>query len=161
MHKILIALAVTILAVGPLGCRAPCTAEASTPERTAVMVPVHKFVDGFNAGDTKMALAACTDPMSIIDEFPPHEWHGAGACAQWIDDYDADARKNGITEGIVTLDEPRHVDITADRAYVVAPASYAFKLKGKPVKETGSLFTFALQKGATGWRITGWSWSKN
>jgi hypothetical protein len=29
------------------------------------------------------------------------------------------------------------------------------------VKERGSLFTFALQKGATGWLISGWAWSRN
>jgi hypothetical protein len=29
----------------------------------------------------------------------------------------------------------------------VGPADYAYKLKGQPVKEVGSIFTFALQKG--------------
>ncbi len=70
-----------------------------------------------------------------------------GACSNWANDYDADAKKNGITDGIVTLSNPRHIDITADRAYVVVPANYTFKKKGKLVKEIGSMFTFALQKG--------------
>lgn len=151
MHKIFIALAVAVLAGGP-------TAESQEAD---VMVPVHQFVDGFNQGDTKTAAAACADQTSIIDEFPPHEWHGAGACSKWMDDYDADAKKNGITDGIVTLSKPRHIDITADHAYVVIPSNYTFKQKGKPVKETGSMFTFALQKGQAGWRITGWAWAKN
>ena len=51
--------------------------------------------------------------------------------------------------------------ITADRAYVVVPANYTFKKNGKLVKETGSMFTFALQKGEAGWRITGWAWAKH
>jgi ketosteroid isomerase-like protein len=117
-------------------------------------------VDGFNKGDTKTAVAACAEQTSIIDEFPPHEWHGAGACAKWANDFDADAKKNGITDGIVTLGTPRHVDITGDRAYVVVPASYTFKKKGKPAKETGSTLTLALQKEASGWRISGWAWAK-
>ena len=125
------------------------------------MVPVHQFVDAFNKGDTKTAAAACAEQTSIIDEFPPHEWHGAGACSTWMNDYDADAKKNGITDAIVTLGSPRHIDITAERAYVVIPSDYTFKLKGKPAKETGSMFTFALRKGEAGWRITGWSWAKN
>ena len=33
--------------------------------------------------------------------------------------------------------------------------------KGNAVKETGSLFTFAMLKGEKGWRIVGWSWAKN
>jgi ketosteroid isomerase-like protein len=151
MHKIFAALAVTVLAAGP----------TVASEETDVMVPVHQFVDGFNKGDTKTALAACADQTSIIDEFPPHEWHGAGACAAWANDYVADAKKNGITDGVVTLAKPRHIDITGDRAYVVAPANYAFRQKGKPVEETGSMFTFALQKTGAGWRIVGWAWAKH
>ena len=68
----------------------------------------------------KAVAATCADQAFIIDEFPPHEWHGAGACAKWMDDYDADAKKNGITDGIVTLGVPLHVDVTADRAYVAS-----------------------------------------
>ena len=137
-------------------------AQAAAPAavKTAVMATIHQFVDGFNKGDIKTALAACADQTSIIDEFPPHEWHGAGACAKWANDYDAFSKKSGITDGIVTLGTPRHVDVTGDRAYVVTPVDYSIKEKGKPVVETGSTFTFALQKGAAGWRITGWSWSK-
>jgi hypothetical protein len=72
------------------------------------------------------------DQTSILDEFPPHEWHGTGACAKWISDFDTDAKKNGITDGVVTLSNPSHVNITSDRAYVVIPANYTFKQKGKP-----------------------------
>lgn len=150
MRKTFVAIAVAVLAAGP----------TFASERTEVMVPVHQFVDGFNKGDAKTALAACAEQTSIIDEFPPHEWHGAGACAAWANDFDADAKKNGITDGIVTLGNPRHVDVSGDRAYVVVPANYAFKKKGKRVKETGSTLTIALQKGTAGWRMTGWAWTK-
>jgi hypothetical protein len=137
------------------------TAQTLGSAQTAVLAPVHQFVDGFNKGDTKMLLAACADQTSILDEFPPHEWHGPGACAKWISDFDADAKKNGITDGVVTLSNPSHVDITSDRAYVVIPANYTFKQKGKPVSEVGSIITLTLQKNPTGWRITGWSWAKH
>jgi len=150
MRKTLFALAVAALVAGPVAAN----------ERTDAMVPVRQFIDGFNKGDVKTAVAACAEQTSIIDEFPPHEWHGPGACANWANDFDADAKKNGITDGKVTLGNPRHIDITADRAYVVVPADYAYKQKGKAVKESGSLLTLALQKGAAGWRITGWSWTK-
>ena len=117
MHKIFIAFAVAVLAAGP----------AAAAEKTDVMAPLHQFVNGFNKGDIKTSLAACADQTSIIDEFPPHEWHGAGACSNWANDFDADAKKNGITDGVVTLGSPRHVDIMGDRAYVVVPANYTFK----------------------------------
>ena len=133
---------------------------AFAAERDEVMVPVRQFIDGFNKGDVKSALATCAEQTSIIDEFPPHEWHGPGACATWANDFDADAKKNGVTDGKVTIGKPRHVDVSGDRAYVIVPATYAYKLKGKAMKETGSTLTVALQKGANGWRMTGWAWTK-
>jgi hypothetical protein len=151
MDKILIALAVAGFGAGQI----------SGSQQSEVLATVHQLVDGFNKGDTKTSLAACGDQTSIIDEFPPHEWHGTGACAKWMNDYDADAKKNGITDGIVTLNNPSHVDITSDRAYVVIPSNYTFKRNGKPAEEVGSIFTFVLQKGQTGWRVTGWSWAKH
>lgn len=150
MYKLAFAFAILISVAAPA---------AAASEQSEVMVPIHQFVDGFNKGDAKSALAACAEETSIIDEFPPHEWHGAGACAKWADDYVASARKAGITDGVVTLRKPLHVDVTGDRAYVVIPSDYAYKQNGKAKKETKAAFTFALHKGATGWRIVGWSWA--
>ena len=125
------------------------------------MSVVNQFVDAFNKGDTKAAAAACADQASIIDEFAPHEWHGAGACLKWINDYDADAKKRKITDGVVTLGKVRHVDVNGDAAYVVVPTDYVYKMGGKPVKETNSTITVALRKITSRWRITAWAWSEN
>ena len=129
--------------------------------KTAVTKTVQGFVDAFNKGDTKAAAAVCAGQTQIIDEFPPYEWNGAGACGKWMAAYDEDAKKNGITDGVVTLGSPRHVDIAGNHAYVVVPADYAFKQNGKPVKETASALTIVLRKSAAGWHISAWSWSKN
>ena len=127
----------------------------------AAFTTVQRFVDAFNQGDTKSAAAVCAERTLIIDEFPPYEWQGSGACARWMRDYDEDAKKNAITDGVVTLGSPRHVDISGDRAYVVVSADYAFKQNGKMVKETGSVLTIVLRESPGGWRISAWSWSKN
>jgi hypothetical protein len=148
--KVLVALAAVLLFAGL----------AAASDTAEVMKPVHQFTNGFNQGDVKSALAACAAEAYIIDEFPPYLWHGANACSVWADAYEADARKNGITDGVVTLGKPRHVDVSGDQAYVVVPASYAFKQHGKPTKETNALMTLSLQKSAAGWRITAWTWSK-
>jgi ketosteroid isomerase-like protein len=150
MQRVSLVLALSVLAVAP----------AVADDKTDVMAQVNQFTEGFNKGDVKMAVATCADQTSIIDEFPPYEWHGAGACAKWAADYDADAKKNGITPGPVTLGKPRHVDVAGDRAYVVVPTTYEFTQKGKAVKETGATLCVALQKAAAGWRIVAWTWSK-
>jgi ketosteroid isomerase-like protein len=134
---------------------------AAASDQSAVMASVHQFIDAFNTGDTKTALTACASPVSIIDDFAPHAWEGPTACADWANAYNADAKKNGITDGIVTLGAPWHVDVTGDRAYVVVPTTYTYKQNGKPLTESGSIFTVALKKVAAGWRITGWAWARH
>ncbi len=129
---------------------------AAAADNAAVMVRVNQFVDGFNKGDTKTALAACATPASIIDEFGQHQWQ---SCADWARAYAADDARQGITGGIVRLGKPWHVDVTGNVAYVVVPATYSYQQHGKPVQETGSVWTLVLKKGASGWRITAWAWA--
>ncbi len=94
----------------------PAAGPMAASEKEEVMASMHPFVDGFNEGDTKAAAAACADPTSILDEFPPYEWHGAGACSRWMSEFGEDAKKNEITDGAVTLGKPSHVDVAGDRA---------------------------------------------
>jgi hypothetical protein len=134
---------------------------AGASDRTDVIAAVNRFNDSMNKGDAKAALTTCATPAAIIDEFPPYGWQGATACADWATDFDTYNKKSGITDAVATLGEPRHVDITGDRAYVVMPASYAYKQKGKKVTGSGSTLTAALRKvHRWGWVITGWAWSK-
>jgi hypothetical protein len=144
-----------VLAAFTLGLSSPALAQ-----HAEVLSAVNHFVDGFNKGDTKVLLGSCAEQTSIIDEFPPYEWHGAGACQAWMNDYNSNAKQNGITDGLVTLGKPSHVDVTGDRAYVVIPSTYTWKEKGIPMREDGSAFTFALRKDKTGWRFVGWSWAR-
>jgi ketosteroid isomerase-like protein len=150
MHRMLVVIAIMLTAGSTLAS-----------EKTDIMAVVNQFIDGFNKDDVKTALAACAAPAFIIDEFPPYAWQGPTACADWANDFDANSKKDKITEPVVKLGEARHVDVTGERAYVVVAANYNFKQYGKPMAETGSMFTVALQKVAAGWRITGWAWSKH
>lgn len=161
MQKLLFAFSTALLVAGSLGCSSSRTAELKTPEQQTVMLVIDQFVAAFNSGDAAKAISMCTDQMSIVDEFPPHEWHGAGALAKWLGDYDSNAKQNGITDGVVTCKAPRHLDVRGDYAYAVIPSDYTWKEKGQAMKEEDSLFTFALHKGAGGWKITGWAWANN
>ena len=148
MHKLVIALVISVAGAGPvLGSQA-----------ADVMAPVRQFVDGFNRGDVKLAKAACTDGLFIIDDFPPHAWSGSAAISKWLRDLDAFGKKNGSSDWLVTVGKPRHVDVTDPHAYVVVPTKLSYKKKGQRVQETG-LMTLVLHKGAGGWRIAAWSWA--
>jgi hypothetical protein len=144
------ALAAAALAVSP----------AKASEKTDIMATVKQYMDGFNKGDKDAMTEACAAQASIIDEFPPHAWQGATACANWWNDYVAFAKKNGVTNENIPLREPSHTEITGDRAYVVVPTILTYKQHGKPGTEAGAVWTFALQKVSAGWRITGWAWAQ-
>ena len=134
---------------------------AAASEQSVVLATVHQFIDGLNRSDVKSLVAACASPASIIDDFPPHTWQGPTACGDWAHAFDAANKRYKITDGIVTLATPWHVDVTGDRAYVVAPATYTYKQNGKPVRESGSILTVALKRVGGSWRMTGWAWAQH
>jgi ketosteroid isomerase-like protein len=134
-------------------------ATASASDSTDVMGVVNKMLEAFNTGDTLKLAATSAAEVFIIDEVPPYVWKGANANHEWLDSYAADAAKNEITNGVVTLDTVRHLFITGSDAYVVTSANYVYDKKGKQVKQMGASFTLVLHKGADGWRITAWSWA--
>lgn len=121
-----------------------------------VMTTVRQFIDNFNKGNAQEMLAACSPSTNIVDEFGAHVWT---SCAAWMHDLAADNKSTGITNPVVTLGLPWHVDVNGNRAYVVVPTSYNYLLKGRPAVETGSVFTLVLEKFSSGWKIIAWTWS--
>jgi ketosteroid isomerase-like protein len=148
MYKLFIALSVSALVAGP----------AAATDKTEVAAVVHQWVSSFNKNDMASMAAVCTDEAFIIDDIPPHQWHGAGACSKWSSAFQAFAESDKITHPAVSVEKAWHIDVTADVAYFVAPTLFSFKRKGKPFQDKG-VVTIALQKGAAGWRITGWAWA--
>lgn len=134
---------------------------ADTAQSSAVMAPIRHFIDAFNRNDETAAAAACAPQTSIIDDFAPHEWEGPNACHDWWSALAASDRAAGDTWGRVTLGAPWHFSVTGNRAYVVLPSTFAYKEHGKPMSQANSIFTVALRKYESGWRITGWAWSEH
>jgi ketosteroid isomerase-like protein len=143
MRRILITLAVTT-------CVA--TSAVASEEKDVVAV-VRQWTGLFNKDTAKSARASCADEVTILDDFAPYLWNGSGTCDRWVNDLAADSEKNAITDLSSVLLKPKEVMVTGDRAYVVAPISFTFKLKGAASKDSGVL-TAALQKVPAGWRVT-------
>jgi ketosteroid isomerase-like protein len=137
------------------------TTRAPAAPRDNVLGAAQKFDDAFNKGDKAGVVGACTAEAIIIDDFAPHVWQGANACAVWWDAYAADATANGIADGIVKIGKPFQVTVAGDRGYVVFPAKYSYMQHGKPVVENGSNWTMALQKVGGVWKISGWAWAQH
>lgn len=123
------------------------------------MSPVRQFIDGFNSGDTKSAFAAyATGEIAIVDEFAPHRWLGPNAAHKWAAAFEKHSAATGVTDGHVTYSEPTRVEVEGAMAYVVIPAVYTYKERGKATMEEGQM-TYVLRSGANGWKITAWTWT--
>jgi ketosteroid isomerase-like protein len=121
---------------------------------------VHQYIDAFNKGDADAMAAAFAPHSSILDGMAPHLWVGPTASQDWYRDVLAEGKKHGASEYRVTLDKPRHANLTGDAAYVVVPATMTFNVQGKQVTQTGAVFTVALRKFGEGWRIAAWARAK-
>lgn len=128
-------------------------------DKTDVVDTVKRYLDNLDPNKIQTALALCDSEVSILDEFPPHEWHGPTTCADWWKAEQAYNEQVGITDEDAPLGTPQTVDVNGDRAYFVAPMTYTYKKHGKPVKETAT-FAVSLHRTSAGWRITGWAYSK-
>lgn len=144
MHRVVIALALSALTAGP----------ALASDRGDIMAVLEQW----NDADEAKAVASCADETSVTDDVPPFEWHGPGACSRWQKDYDAYLQREGMSDATGTIGNPRQLLISADRAYAVLPATFAFTKKGKRVKVVATA-TFALRRTEAGWRITAWTWA--
>lgn len=121
---------------------------------------VRRYIEAFNRSDVA-EMAACFAPTaSILDGMAPHVWQGASAATDWYREVLVEGEHLGAEGYHVTISEPQHADTTDQAAYVVVPATMAFRLRGQPVTQTGAFFTAALQKVGDDWRIAAWAWTK-
>ena len=136
------------------------TTSKPQPDTAGPLAAVHQYMESFNRGDVKAMAAACAVPMSILDGMAPHVWHGPTASEDWYRDAMTEGEHLGATDYSVALGEPLHVQITGDSAYVLVPATMKFKLRGRPITQSGATFTVALRKVNDAWRIAAWAWAK-
>jgi hypothetical protein len=151
----IVRLAAIIIAV--LAALVVVPGRAAAADNSAVMAVVNGAVTAFNKGDMKSWEALCAPNAPVVDNIAPYAY---ATCADWWSAHAAFIKKNGISGEVATLGKPWHVEVTGDRAYTAIPIGYEYKQKGKTIKTPGGILTIALQKTATGWLMTGWSFSQ-
>jgi len=145
--------------IGTIVLAAMAAAPVAAAEDASVSTPIRQFVDAFNKGDLKAALANyATGDIAIIDDLAPHLWVGPKAAQAWAADLAKSGAVNGITEGAVKIGAATRTEVEGNVAYVVVPSRYTFKDHGKAMTEEGQM-TFALKGGAKAWKISGWTWT--
>lgn len=141
------------IAVGLFSAVLMASSASATPDEVDVIRKVREFIDSYNKGELTAAVSLCAAQSSVIDEFPPYVWQGATGCADWSKDFDARSKKLGISVSRVTLGRAR-IDVSENRAYVVVPATVAFKQNGKQLAKQNPILTVTLLSEGNGWQIT-------
>src|SRR5262245_52927543 len=111
---------------------------------TDPMVAIRHYIDAFSMGDIEAMASVFSVSGSILDGMAPHLWVGPTAPRDWYADVLAEGEHHGASGYCLTLGEPVQNNVTGDSAYVVAPGSLAFQVKGRPVPGTPGIFTVAL-----------------
>jgi len=135
------------------------SASAIADDQSDALLPVHRFVNGMNNGDLDSAFSACSAGMVIIDNVAPYNWQGENACQRWAESQEADSIRKGVTDAVFSLGRTLHFEVSDNHAYAVLQASYTFNVQGRAHEVEGS-FTAAMQKGAAGWRLTGFAFAE-
>lgn len=99
------------LTLGAVLCMAVGTAAGAGAADAQLAAPIQKFIDSFNKG----AAAAGAD-LVIIDEVSPYLWRGPQAFQAWGADLDADAKKKGITDQVVTISAATREETNGEQA---------------------------------------------
>jgi ketosteroid isomerase-like protein len=151
-----LAVAVIIAAVLLVSAR-PASAAPALP--APVFAPIAAWVKTANAGDRAGLIALFTTDGASVDNFEPYRFAAPGGAAHWYDGFLADADANHETGGAIAIAPPRFFHVSGDRAWVVVPTRYTYRLSGKPELETGSLI-FTLARADAGWKLMTMSWSQ-
>ncbi|MGH7017088.1 MAG: nuclear transport factor 2 family protein, partial [Caulobacteraceae bacterium] len=114
------------------------------------MAVVKAAFAAFNRGDMAAGGAKLAPELSIVDSFPPYEWHGSNAWRDW----QAAFAKTAWTDPNL----PVHIINTAvsgDDAYVVFRGDFTWREHGRRMSQLGTE-AVSLHRGGDGWKITGW-----
>ena len=121
---------------------------------------VQRYVEGFNAANADVLADCFADDGVILDGMAPHVWSGSTATRDWHRDAMEESAHLGISDFHMTLGVPTHDAVMGEAAYFVAPATLSFTVGGKPIEQTGALFTVALRNVEGRWLIAAWAWTK-
>jgi len=134
-------------------------AEAQSGVRAQLLEMAGRVIAAANAGDAKaMASLVADGDHTIIDNFPPFLWTGSNALSLWLDDEAREAEASALTDAKSKLGATKFIRIEGDRAYVTIEDHFAYKRKGRPVRED-LLWSFVATQVDGSWKLVSWSFS--
>lgn len=142
-----------------LGCAAPAAAQMKPPPPDPALAALPgKIVAIMNSSNPGALQTMCAANATIVDEFPPYLWTGAGSCAKYTTAFKgflAQAKLTGLSGGVTGTP---YTDSSGNNGYVTAHIHFTGKMAGKPAVDDGWWAIVAVKSGGT-WKIASISWA--
>lgn len=140
---------------------ASVAAAGDTPD-AAMMAPVHRWIQAFNAAKTPLPEDIFSDDVVITDQFEPYVWSGRAAMHTWSERLNHSLTSSRVKDEHVARDSPRTfmIDKAGDRASFVIPAALTYVLDGKPGAGR-ALWLFVVVKSGSGWKVAADTWTRS
>jgi hypothetical protein len=103
-------------------------------------------------------VALCAPDAVVVDDFGQHLWKGPSACSNWMMALGVYMSAHNMTAPSLKFGEPWQITVDQRAAYVVVPATFGFKVKGKDGTLDG-IWTWSLKKTDAGWKINAMAWT--
>jgi ketosteroid isomerase-like protein len=143
---------------GLIGLAALALPMPALAQNAAVEAPIKAFADAFNKGDMVAAAALHDKSVTIVDEVAPYSWSGPNGFAGWLEALGKETSALGKTDEAVAFGAPTRELVEGAQAYAIVPVTYTYKQKGVAMVEKAQI-TFTLHRTASGWKISGWTWT--
>jgi hypothetical protein len=155
LQRILLALLLSCV-FAPVWAQSP---DSSAADRKAILAVIQHALGTFSKGDIA-AFKATWAPsgVQILDDVPPYSWTGNGAVERWIEETGVAIRQLGLADLTLHSKDPRRVEITGDRAYVVLPVVVRYNLNGRKFTQQGTQ-ALVMTRTADGWKTLCMSYS--
>jgi hypothetical protein len=95
--------------------------------------------------------------VTIIENFAPFIFAGAGAVGRWEAGFRAHAARGRLTGLVAALGPAQDFRAAGGRAYFCLPTTWTGQSGGEPFEEHGA-WSFVLVRAGRGWRILGYGW---
>lgn len=106
--------------------------------------------------DTYLAETFSQEGVTIIDNFPPHVFHGEDAVGEWAAGFRRHA--DGLADLQYSFGTPCDATQAGDTAFFTLPTTWTGTSQGKGFSEEGG-WAFVLSREGGAWRVKGYGWA--
>jgi ketosteroid isomerase-like protein len=131
---------------------------AAADTSAAVIQTLKGVLAAANADNASRLNAYFAANATVVDDFPPFSWTGNDAGARWWSASDKDLAKHGIAGVHAVLGPITRFAVVGDDAYVIAPLTIGYAVRGRPAHSSG-LWTMTFHRSGGSWKIASATWT--